>query len=42
MALSPQCGFNSGGDRGLQLTEDDQWRKFDRILETAREVWGSA
>lgn len=41
MALSPQCGFNSGGDRGLQLTEDDQWRKFERILETAREVWGN-
>jgi 5-methyltetrahydropteroyltriglutamate--homocysteine methyltransferase len=41
MALSPQCGFNSGGDRGLQLTEDEQWRKFERILETAEEVWGS-
>jgi 5-methyltetrahydropteroyltriglutamate--homocysteine methyltransferase len=42
LALSPQCGFNSGGDHGLQLGEDDQWRKFERILETAREVWGSA
>ena len=41
LALSPQCGFNSGGDRGLQLSEDDQWRKFERILETATEVWGS-
>ena len=41
MALSPQCGFNSGGDRGLQLSEDEQWRKFERILETAAEVWGS-
>jgi 5-methyltetrahydropteroyltriglutamate--homocysteine methyltransferase len=40
LALSPQCGFNSGGDRGLQLGEDEQWRKFERILETAREVWG--
>ena len=40
-ALSPQCGFNSGGDRGLQLSEDEQWRKFERILETAREVWGN-
>lgn len=40
LALSPQCGFNSGGDRGLQLTEDEQWRKFERIVETAREVWG--
>jgi 5-methyltetrahydropteroyltriglutamate--homocysteine methyltransferase len=42
LALSPQCGFNSGGDSGLQVGEDDQWRKFERILETAREVWGSA
>ena len=41
MALSPQCGFNSGGDHGLQLTEDEQWRKFERILETAEDVWGS-
>ncbi len=39
LALSPQCGFNSGGDRGLQLTEDEQWRKFERIVETAGEVW---
>jgi methionine synthase II (cobalamin-independent) len=41
LALSPQCGFNSGGDRGLQLSEDEQWSKFERILETATEVWGS-
>jgi 5-methyltetrahydropteroyltriglutamate--homocysteine methyltransferase len=40
LALSPQCGFNSGGDRGLQLSEDEQWRKFERIRETADEVWG--
>ncbi len=40
-ALSPQCGFNSGGDRGLQLTEDEQWRKFERIMETAEEIWGN-
>jgi len=41
LALSPQCGFNSGGDTGLQLTEEEQWRKFERIVETAGEVWGS-
>ena len=40
LALSPQCGFNSGGDRGLQLSEDEQWRKFERILDTALDVWG--
>jgi 5-methyltetrahydropteroyltriglutamate--homocysteine methyltransferase len=40
LALSPQCGFNSGVG-GIQLTEDEQWRKFERILQTARAVWGS-
>jgi 5-methyltetrahydropteroyltriglutamate--homocysteine methyltransferase len=40
LALSPQCGFNSGGDRGHQLSEAEQWRKFERIRETAEEVWG--
>jgi 5-methyltetrahydropteroyltriglutamate--homocysteine methyltransferase len=39
LALSPQCGFNSGVG-GHQLAEDDQWRKFERIIETARAVWG--
>ena len=38
LALSPQCGF--GGVHGISLAEEDQWRKFARILETAREVWG--
>ncbi|MFL6798355.1 MAG: hypothetical protein ACJ8F3_13175 [Xanthobacteraceae bacterium] len=41
LALSPQCGFSSGVGM-IQLTEDEQWRKFERILETARLVWGSA
>ena len=40
LALSPQCGFSSGVG-AAQLTEDDQWRKFERILETARAVWGT-
>jgi 5-methyltetrahydropteroyltriglutamate--homocysteine methyltransferase len=39
LALSPQCGFSSGVD-AVQLREDAQWRKFERILETARDVWG--
>jgi 5-methyltetrahydropteroyltriglutamate--homocysteine methyltransferase len=39
LALSPQCGFSSGVG-GVQLKEGDQWRKFERILETARAVWG--
>lgn len=41
LALSPQCGFTSGVG-AVQLTEDDQWRKFERIVQTARAVWGDA
>ncbi len=39
LALSPQCGFASGIGGNL-LTEADQWAKLDRMLETARKVWG--
>lgn len=39
LALSPQCGFASEMAGNL-LTEDDQWRKFDLMLETAAQVWG--
>lgn len=39
LALSPQCGFASG-IAGNLLGEDDQWRKLDVMLETARRVWG--
>jgi 5-methyltetrahydropteroyltriglutamate--homocysteine methyltransferase len=38
LALSPQCGF--GGLDSISIPEEDQWRKFERILETARQVWG--
>jgi 5-methyltetrahydropteroyltriglutamate--homocysteine methyltransferase len=38
LALSPQCGFASG-IAGNLLTEDEQWRKLDVMLETARRVW---
>jgi 5-methyltetrahydropteroyltriglutamate--homocysteine methyltransferase len=38
LALSPQCGF--GGLDSISIPEEDQWRKFERILETARHVWG--
>ena len=40
LALSPQCGFSSGVG-GNQLAEDEQWRKFERIVETARSMWGT-
>jgi 5-methyltetrahydropteroyltriglutamate--homocysteine methyltransferase len=39
VALSPQCGFASG-IAGNLLTEDEQWRKLEVMLETARRVWG--
>jgi 5-methyltetrahydropteroyltriglutamate--homocysteine methyltransferase len=38
LALSPQCGF--GGLDHVVIPEDDMWRKLERILETARSVWG--
>jgi 5-methyltetrahydropteroyltriglutamate--homocysteine methyltransferase len=41
LALSPQCGFASS-IRGNLLTEDDQFRKIDVMLETAARVWGIA
>jgi 5-methyltetrahydropteroyltriglutamate--homocysteine methyltransferase len=39
LALSPQCGFASVAAGNL-LSEDDQWRKIDLVVQTAREVWG--
>ena len=39
LALSPQCGFAST-EEGNTLTEDEQWRKLERCVEVAREVWG--
>jgi 5-methyltetrahydropteroyltriglutamate--homocysteine methyltransferase len=39
LALSPQCGFASEIGGNL-LSEEDQWRKLDVMLETATRVWG--
>jgi 5-methyltetrahydropteroyltriglutamate--homocysteine methyltransferase len=38
LALSPQCGFASG-IAGNVLSEDDQWRKLEVMMETSRRVW---
>jgi 5-methyltetrahydropteroyltriglutamate--homocysteine methyltransferase len=38
LCLSPQCGFSST-HHGNQLTQDEQWRKLERVVQTAREVW---
>jgi 5-methyltetrahydropteroyltriglutamate--homocysteine methyltransferase len=39
LALSPQCGFASVAAGNL-ITEDDQRRKLELVVETARRVWG--
>jgi 5-methyltetrahydropteroyltriglutamate--homocysteine methyltransferase len=39
LCLSHQCGFSSTVHGNL-LGESDQWRKLDRTVEVAREVWG--
>ena len=41
LALSPQCGFASAMEGNL-LTEDEQWRKLQLVVETARKVWKDA
>lgn len=41
LALTSQCGFQGSATRdGAHLDIDTQWRKLERIVETAREVWG--
>jgi 5-methyltetrahydropteroyltriglutamate--homocysteine methyltransferase len=39
LAISPQCGFASVATGNL-LSWDDQRRKLELVVETAREVWG--
>ena len=39
LALSPQCGFASSVVGNL-ISEDDQRRKLEAVVETARQVWG--
>ena len=39
LALSPQCGFASEAVGNL-ISEDDQKRKIELVVETARQVWG--
>ena len=39
LRLSPQCGFSST-HHGNKLTQEEQWRKLERVVEVAREVWG--
>jgi 5-methyltetrahydropteroyltriglutamate--homocysteine methyltransferase len=39
LALSPQCGFSST-HHGNALSQDDQWRKLERVVQVAAKVWG--
>lgn len=39
LAISPQCGFASGIG-GITVSEDQQWRKLEVLVETAAQVWG--
>jgi 5-methyltetrahydropteroyltriglutamate--homocysteine methyltransferase len=41
LALSPQCGFASTMEGNL-MSEDEQWRKLELVVETARRVWKDA
>jgi 5-methyltetrahydropteroyltriglutamate--homocysteine methyltransferase len=41
LALSPQCGFSSGIG-GQAMTVNDEIKKLALVVETAREVWGTA
>ena len=41
LALSPQCGFASVAAGNL-VSEDDQWRKLELVVNTARAVWGAS
>jgi 5-methyltetrahydropteroyltriglutamate--homocysteine methyltransferase len=38
LALSPQCGFSST-HHGNDITEDDQWRKLELVVQVADSVW---
>ncbi|HYW04599.1 MAG TPA: 5-methyltetrahydropteroyltriglutamate--homocysteine S-methyltransferase [Gammaproteobacteria bacterium] len=39
LCLSPQCGFSSTVE-GNELTPDQQWRKLEFVVATAKKVWG--
>ena len=39
LCLSPQCGFSST-HHGNDLTEDEQWRKLELVVDVSRSVWG--
>src|SRR5262245_57507847 len=40
LAVSPQCVFSSTIEWNF-ITEDEQWRKLQLVVDTARTVWGT-
>ncbi|MBT5179247.1 MAG: 5-methyltetrahydropteroyltriglutamate--homocysteine S-methyltransferase, partial [Rhodospirillaceae bacterium] len=42
LALSPQCGFSSGGGDGQVVDMDDTRAKLELVVAIAEEVWGTA
>jgi 5-methyltetrahydropteroyltriglutamate--homocysteine methyltransferase len=42
LALCPHCGFATSVSRSNDEAEALQWRKLERIVETARAVWGES
>ncbi len=40
LAISPQCGF--GGFGHPTMSQDEQWRKLERLREVAEEIWNDA
>jgi methionine synthase II (cobalamin-independent) len=41
LALSPQCGFSTSATEPAAVSEELQMAKLARLVEVAREVWGS-
>jgi len=41
LGIAPQCGFSST-EHGNSITEDDQKRKLELVVETAQAIWGEA
>jgi 5-methyltetrahydropteroyltriglutamate--homocysteine methyltransferase len=39
LCLSPQCGFSSTVE-GNEIMAEDQWRKLQLVVDTARQIWG--
>ena len=40
LGIAPQCGFAST-EEGNAITEDDQRRKLELVVETAEAIWGA-